>query len=63
MIYTCPVCSAMHEMGSDHRNSEPCAACYRKGWRDDGCGNLRQIKRQSQGGVYAQWTPKATRFT
>jgi len=42
MIYSCPVCRTLHEMGSDHRATEPCAPCYRNGWRDDGCGNLHR---------------------
>lgn len=31
MIYLCPLCSQLHEMGSDHLNTESCTQCYKRG--------------------------------
>ena len=42
MIYTCPFCRTMFEMGGDH-GVEPCAPCYRAGHRIDSCGNRTRI--------------------
>jgi hypothetical protein len=47
MIYVCPVrgCGKVYEMGEDHQ-AEPCAQCYREGWRTDEFGNTHQVKPQ-----------------
>lgn len=38
MIYSCPFCRTMFEMGGDH-GAEPCARCFSNGYRIDSCGN------------------------
>jgi len=38
MIYSCPFCGTMFEMGSDH-GVEPCSPCYRAGHRVGIVGN------------------------
>lgn len=42
MIYTCPFCLKLFEMGGDH-GQEPCADCYADGHRIDSCGNRAKV--------------------
>ena len=45
MIYTCtvPGCGRSFEQGGDHL-PEPCAPCYRAGWRTDAFGNTTRLQ-------------------
>ncbi len=42
MIYSCPFCRALFEMGADHL-SEPCASCWKLGHRVDCFGNKSRV--------------------